>query len=523
MLLGEVVATSETVAATAARSVKVAALADLLGRLAPEEVLPTVGFLAGEPRQGRIGVGWATLSAATAGTAGQPSLTVSDLDQALDALAATTGPGSTEARARLLGELLGRATPAEDDFIRRLLLGDLRQGALEGVMAEAVARAAGVPAAAVRRAHMLCGDLRQAATIALTEGAEGLAGVGLEVLRPLQPMLASTADTVAEALAGLGLASVEWKLDGVRVQLHRRGDEVAVFTRNLNDITARVPELVAVARELTVESVVLDGEALTVGEGAQPRAFQETMSRVGRLVGDGATPLVPWFFDCLHLDGEDLVDRPLTERLAALDAAAGAWRIPGTLTGDPAVAAGVLEDALAAGHEGVVAKAAGSVYEAGRRGAAWRKVKRARTLDLVVLGAEWGHGRRQGWLSNLHLGARDPAGDFVMVGKTFKGLTDQMLRWQTERFLELETHRSGVVVFVRPELVVEIALDGVQASPRYPGGVALRFARVKGYRPDKSPAEADTIDTVRALLGSHAAVPGGDGDGGEADAGPQQQ
>jgi DNA ligase-1 len=313
-------------------------------------------------------------------------------------------------------------------------------------------------------------------------------------------MLASTAEGVAEAMSGQGLASVEWKLDGVRIQVHRRGDEVAVFTRNLNDITPRVPELVAVARELAGERVVLDGEALTVGEGAQPRAFQETMSRVGRLAGEGATPLVPWFFDCLHLDGQDLVDRPLAERLAALDTAAGAWRIPGTLTDDPAVAAGVLDDALAAGHEGVVVKAASSLYEAGRRGAAWRKVKRARTLDLVVLGAEWGHGRRQGWLSNLHLGARHPTGGFVMVGKTFKGLTDEVLRWQTERFLELESHRSGIVVFVRPELVVEIALDGVQASPRYPGGVALRFARVKGYRPDKSPAEADTIDTVRELL-----------------------
>jgi DNA ligase-1 len=499
MLLAEVVATSGAVAATAARSAKVAALAELLGRLAPDEVLPAVGFLAGEPRQGRIGVGWATLSAAAAEPADEPSLTVSDLDQALDALLVTTGAGSAEGRTRLLRELLGRATPAEDDFIRRLLLGDLRQGALEGVMAEAVARAAGVPAAAVRRAHMLCGDLRHTAAIALAEGIDGLAAVGLEVLRPLQPMLASTAEGVAEALSGLGLASVEWKLDGVRIQVHRRGDDVAVFTRNLNDITARVPELVAVARELAVDTVVLDGEALTVGEGSQPRAFQETMSRVGRLVGDGAAPLLPWFFDCLHLDGESLVDRPLAERLAALDAAAGAWRIPGTFTDDPDVAAGVLEEALAAGHEGVVVKAANSLYEAGRRGAAWRKVKRARTFDLVVLGAEWGHGRRRGWLSNLHLGARDPAGGFVMVGKTFKGMTQKTLEWQTSRFLELETHREGITVFVRPEVVAEIALDGVQVSTRYPGGVTLRFARLKRYREDKSPAEADTIESVQVL------------------------
>jgi len=503
VLLAEVVAVSEEVAATPARGAKIAALAALLGRLATEEVEPVVGFLAGDARQGRIGIGWATLQAADSPPATEPSLTVSDLDAAIAAIAAATGPGSAGARAQLLAALFSRATAAEVGFVRRLLTGELRQGALEGVMVEAVARAASVPAAAVRRACMLSGDLGRTAALALGEGAEGLNAVGLQLLRPFQPMLASTAGGVAGALADLGLSSVEWKLDGVRVQVHRAGDEVAVFTRNRNDITARVPEVVDVARRLHARQVVLDGEALTLTDEARPRPFQQTMSRVGRQSGEPVAVLVPRFFDCLHLDGDDLLDRPLTERLAALESVAGAWRIPGMVTDDPATGEAVLAEALAAGHEGVVVKAAASLYEAGRRGQAWRKVKVARTFDLVVLGAEWGHGRRRGWLSNLHLGARDPAtGGFVMVGKTFKGLTDETLRWQTERFLELERERSGITVYIRPEMVVEIALDGVQASPRYPGGVALRFARLKRYRPDKDPAEADTIDAVRALLAS---------------------
>jgi DNA ligase-1 len=510
MLLAEVVAASEQVAATPARGAKIATLAGLLARLESDEVEAVVGFLTGEPRQGRIGVGWATLQNARGTPATEPRLTVADLDTVIGAVQATTGPGSVEARGRLLGDLLGRATAAEGEFIWRLLTGELRQGALEGVMLEAVARAAAVPAPAVRRACMLCGDLGRTAAMALGEGLEGLSGMGLQLLRPLQPMLASTAGGVAEALGDLGLSSVEWKLDGVRIQVHRSGEAVAVYTRNLNDITARVPEVVEVARRLPAELVVLDGEALVLTEQARPEPFQQTMSRVGRHTGEtvlSGTPapgaaLIPRFFDCLHLDGEDLLDRPLTERLAALERVAGPWRIPGVVTDEVSAGEAVLAEALAAGHEGVVVKAAGSLYEAGRRGQSWRKVKVARTLDLVVLGAEWGHGRRRGWLSNLHLGARNPEGNgFVMVGKTFKGLTDETLRWQTERFLELETSRQGITVLVRPELVVEIALDGVQTSPRYPGGVALRFARVKGYRPDKSPAEADTIDAVRALLG----------------------
>src|SRR5581483_4603986 len=514
MLLAEVVDVSARVAATPARTAKIAALADLLGRLAPDEVEPAVGFLVGEPRQGRIGVGWASVRRATLdqrdrAAAGEPSITIGEVDRALTELAATTGDGSVAARAALLDGLLARASRAEADFVADLLTGGLRQGALEGVMAEAVAKAAGVPAAAVRRACMLAGDLGHAAAVALAEGRPGLEAVGLEVLRPVQPMLASTAADVAEAIAGLGLSSVEWQLDGVRLQVQKAGGDGRIYTRNLNDITDRMPEGVEIVRGLSAERVVLDGEALTMSEGARPQPFQDTMSRVGRRSGEPTATVAPHFFDCLHLDGDDLLDRPLLDRLAALERVAGPWRIPGEVTDDAAAAEAVLHAALAAGHEGVVVKGAHSPYEAGRRGQSWRKVKVARTFDLVVLGAEWGHGRRKGWLSNLHLGARDPrTGEFVMVGKTFKGLTDKTLAWQTERFLELETHREGITVFVRPEIVAEIALDGVQTSTRYPGGVALRFARLKTYRSDKSPAEADTIDSLRALLTGSTTVEG---------------
>lgn len=515
MLLAEVVEASARVAATPARTAKIAALADLLRRLAPDEVEPAVGFLVGEPRQGRIGVGWATVAKGIAARRNAPDepqpegqgrhiatgITITDLDQVLTQLEATTGAGSVGARAQLIDSLLARATSAEMDFIGDLLTGGLRQGALEGVMAEAVAKAAEVPAAAVRRACMLAGNLGHTAAVALAEGREGLEAVGLEVLRPIGPMLASTAPDVGAAIKDLGLASVEWKLDGIRLQVHKQGGDVRIFTRNLNDITDRMPEVVAVIRGLPAERVVLDGEGLTLTEDLRPQPFQDVMSRVGRRTGEPTAAVGAHFFDCLHLDGEDLLDRPLLERLAALERVAGPLRIPGEVTDDPAAADAVLRAALAAGHEGVVVKGASSPYEAGRRGKSWRKVKVARTFDLVVLGAEWGHGRRKGWLSNLHLGARDPAsGEFVMVGKTFKGLTDTTLAWQTERFLELETHREGITVFVRPEVVVEIALDGVQVSTRYPGGIALRFARLKRYRDDKSAAEADTIESLRALV-----------------------
>ena len=515
MLLAGVVEASARVAATPARSAKIAALADLLRRLDSDEVEPAVGFLIGEPRQGRIGVGWATFANRLAARPlpGQPEpepapgsgagggLTVGELDRGLSELAGTTGAGSVAERGRLIDSLLARASQGEIDFIRDLLTGGLRQGALEGVMAEAVARAAEVPAAVVRRACMLAGDLGHAASVALAEGRAGLEAIGLEVLRPVQPMLASTAADVASAIRDIGLASVEWKLDGIRLQVHKRGNDVRIFTRNLNDITERMPEVVAVIRSLPAEQVVLDGEALTMTEELRPQPFQDVMSRVGRRTGEPTATVGAHFFDLLHLDGEDLLDRPLLERLAALERVAGPWRIPGEVTGDAVAAEAVLQASLAAGHEGVVVKGAQSPYEAGRRGKSWRKVKVARTFDLVVLGAEWGHGRRTGWLSNLHLGARDPgSGEFVMVGKTFKGMTQKALEWQTRRFLELETHREGITVFVRPEVVAEIALDGILVSTRYPGGVSLRFARLKRYREDKSPAEADTIESLRTLL-----------------------
>ncbi len=510
-LLAAVVATTHEVVATRARSTKVAALADLLGRLQGDELPVVVAWLSAAPRQGRIGVGWRTVAAVEVPPAPAPSLTVLDLDRTLDELAGLSGAGSQKARSDLLHNLLTRATEDEQDFVRRLLVGELRHGALEGLVTDATAKALDVPLGAVRRAAMLAGDLPRVAVIARDEGEAGLTAVGLTVLRPVQPMLAQTAADVTEALAlatgakgdeSPGPVSVEWKLDGARIQVHRRGDEVGVWTRNLNEVTDRLPGIVALVRSLPATSLVLDGEAVGVGEDELPRTFQDTMSAFGQDAAGGAgAGLESRFFDILHLDGDDLIDRPLADRLATLERVAGPWRIPGVITTDATEAQRVLDEALAHGHEGVMVKDAASPYEAGRRGGAWRKVKPVHTLDLVVLGVEWGSGRRRGWLSNIHMGARDPdTGELVMVGKTFKGLTDEMLTWQTERFLSLETGRDGHVVWLRPEQVVEIALDGVQTSTRYPGGVALRFARVRRYRDDKGPDEADTIDTVRAML-----------------------
>jgi len=497
-LLADVVAASRAVAATASRSRKVAILGELLRRLDPDEVTAAVGFLAGVPRQGRVGVGYSTIRRLEREPASEPSLAVLDLDEAIARIQETIGGGSAAGRGRLLAGLFERATAEEAEFVVRLFTGELRQGALAGLMIDAVAKAAGVPGQAARRALMLSGDITRTAEIALSEGEAGLRAVGFELFRPILPMLASTAADVAEALAGFERSSVEWKLDGIRVQIHRRGAEVRVYTRNLNDITDSLPGVVRAVRALPVEQAVLDGEALWMRDGA-PAAFQETVSRI-----DAAAPpegIATFLFDVLHVDGKHLLDAPLEERGTTLDRIAPGLRIPSVMTDEPKVAERVLSDALEAGHEGVVVKDARSRYSAGRRGKAWRKVKPVLTYDLVVLGAEWGHGRRQGRLSNLHLGARDPeTGDFVMVGKTFKGMTDALLEWQTAELLSRETKRAGIAVMVRPELVVEIALDGVQSSTRYPGGVALRFARVKGYRPDKRPEEADTIDALRQLL-----------------------
>ncbi|MDQ2825672.1 MAG: ATP-dependent DNA ligase [Actinomycetota bacterium] len=500
MLLADLVRASNAVGATRSRKLKVAVLAEALAETEAQEIGAAAAMLAGQLRQGRVGVGWATLAGVGSHVVppADPTLTVSDVDELVTALGAMAGPGSAANRASALAGVLSQATQDEADFLTRLLLGDLRQGALEALVVDAVAVVLAVPATMVRRAVMLDGSLSRVATVGRTGGAAALADIGLQVLRPVQPMLAATAADVREAITACGLSSVEWKLDGARIQAHRLGDDVRLYTRNLNDVTSRLPGVAATVRGLPVSQVVLDGEVLAMGDEG-PDLFQDTMSRFGRHDGTEGAGLVVWFFDCLHVDGRDLLDEPLTERSRVLDHIAGALRVPSVLTEDPDVAAAFADEALRAGHEGVMVKGAASRYEAGRRGSAWRKVKPVRTLDLVVLGAEWGHGRRRGWLSNLHLGARSPDGGPVMVGKTFKGLTDEVLTWQTARLLELEVARSGIVVEVRPELVVEIALDGVLTSDRYPGGVSLRFARVKRYRPDKSPEDADTIDAVRAI------------------------
>jgi DNA ligase-1 len=504
VLLCHLVETSRAVSATSARRAKVTLLAGFLRGLDPAEVPAAVAFLSGELRQRQIGVGWAAVRDAVPASGDGPPLGIADVDAAFERIGACAGPGSQAERRRLLAELLGRADEGERRFLASLLAGDLRQGALQGVMAEAVAKAAEVPAAAVRRALMLRGDLGAVGALALAEGAAGLAGVHLEPGRPVFPMLAQPAADIHAAMGRVSPAAVEWKLDGARIQVHRRDGDVAVFTRTLDDVTARVPEIVEAALALPARTVVLDGEAIALRPDGRPHPFQVTAGRFGsrRDVEEQrrATPLTAALFDVLHLDGDDLLDRSGAERGAALEAVVPeALRIPRLVTDDAEAAAGVLADALERGHEGVMVKSLDAPYEAGRRGAGWLKVKVAHTLDLVVLAAEWGHGRRRGTLSNLHLGARDPDGGFVMLGKTFKGLTDKMLAWQTERLLELEVSRDAYTVHVRPELVVEIAFDGVQTSPRYPGGMALRFARVKRHRPDKAVGEADTVDTVRAI------------------------
>jgi DNA ligase 1 len=506
MLLEEIAATSSAVADVPGRLAKIDRLAQCLRRLRPEEVAIAVAYLSGELPHGAIGVGWAALRECPPAAHPPATLELVEVASTLRRLQALTGPGSQAGRRRALADLLARATEPEQRFLVGLLLGEVRQGALEGVMVEAIARAAELPASDVRRAAMLAGDVGPVAAAALAGGAAGLARFRLQVLRPVQPMLAQTAETVEDALRRTGPAAVEWKLDGARIQVHRLGDEVRVFTRNLADITGRVPEVVGAVRRLSVEAVILDAETIALGPDERPHAFQVTMGRFGSTLEDEAElrrrmPLSLFSFDCLHLDGDDLLDRSARDRFAALASRVPkALRVPRIATEDPVAAERFLEDALAHGHEGVMVKALAAGYDAGRRGGSWIKVKRAHTLDLVVLAAEWGHGRRRGRLSNLHLGARDTStGDFVMLGKTFKGMTDDLLAWQTERLLGLEIERDAYAVYVRPELVVEVAFDGLQASRRYPGGLALRFARVKGYRPDKTAAEADTIDTVRAI------------------------
>ena len=502
MKLAEVVAVSQRVAATRSRRAKVAGLADLLSRLAGDEVEIAVGFLTGEPRQGKVGIGAAALWAVRVAPATTPELDVAEVDRAIGSIPGITGRGSKARRLAVLEDLLGRATGEEQDFIRRLLIGELRQGALEGLMMDAVAAASGIDAALVRRATMLDGDLGATARLALTEGERALAAVRLRPLRPVRPMLASTSGSVEEAIASAGRASVEWKLDGARIQAHRLGDKVALFTRSLNEVTARMPEICQALLSLPVSAIVLDGETLTHDERGRPRRFEQTMSRFGSQESSAGSLLLPFFFDILHVDGRDLIDEPLGTRIELLERyVPPELRVPRVVTASAPVAEETYAEARRNRHEGVMVKAIDSTYEAGRRGSAWLKVKHAHRLDLVVLAAEWGHGRRTGWLSNLHLGARDRAtGQFVMVGKTFKGLTDEMLAWQTERFLQIETGRERHVVFVRPEVVVEVAFDGVLPSPVYRGGVALRFARVKRYRPDREASGADTIHRIYEIF-----------------------
>jgi ATP-dependent DNA ligase I len=504
MLLAELTATSHAVRAASARTEKIERLAETLRRMASDEVAIGVAYLSGELRQRQIGVGYRSLRELPAPVP-QATLELIAVDAACAAIGAMAGPGSQAARRDALAALFARATEPEQRFLIALLTGELRQGAQEGIMVEAVARAAAVPRDAVRRACMLSGDLGALAAAALSGGVEALRAVGLEVGHPVQPMLAAPGDDVDAALAKTGPAAIEYKLDGARLQVHRRGEEVRAFTRSLDDITARVPEVVEAVLALPAREVVLDGEAIALKPDGRPYPFQVTASRFGTRRADATAPLTPLFFDVLHVDGEDLIDHPGAERAAALDGLVpAAGRVPRALIADAPGAHAFLDAALAAGHEGVLVKSLEAPYAAGRRGAGWLKVKPRHTLDLVVLAVEWGHGRRRGWLSNLHLGARDPSGaGFVMLGKTFKGLTDAMLTWQTERLLELEVARDDWTVYVRPELVVEVAFDGVQASTRYPGGVALRFARVLRHRPDKSAAEADTLDAVLAV---HAAA-----------------
>jgi DNA ligase-1 len=505
MLLNDLVETSARVRNASGRLAKIGHLADLLRRAGPDEIGIAVSYLSGEVRQGRIGVGYAALRDSAGTPAMVPSLTLGEVDKRLDRIMATRGAGSAAERKRLLAELFGAATEAEQGFLFMLLIGELRQGALEGVMVEAIARAAELPVAEIRRAVMLSGQLAPVAEAALGKGRGDLGRFAIEVFRPLRPMLAQTAEDAGEALGKFSPAGFEYKLDGARVQVHKSGSEVRIFTRELNDVTAAAPEIVTAVAALPADSLILDGEAIVFRPDGMPQPFQVTMRRFGRKLDVEAMraelPLSALFFDCLYRDGDTLIDRPQDVRASVLaEALPAALRVPRLVTGDAEAADAFVREALARGHEGVMAKALDASYEAGARGAGWLKIKRTHTLDLAVLAAEWGHGRRRGWLSNLHLGAYDEdSGGFVMLGKTFKGMTDQMLAWQTEKLQALATGTDGHVVQVRPELLVEVAFNDIQASPHYPGGLALRFARIKGYRPDKRPEEADTISTVRAL------------------------
>ena len=502
-----------------------ALLADLFAAASPDEIELAAAYLSGTLRQQKLGIGWAALQAAsdledadrpavapdptlfshTEGRAPPGGVELADVDAALEQIARAGGKGSGATRRGLLQALVARLREDERHFLFGLIMGELRQGALDALVIEGVARAAGLPPDELRRAVMLSGDLPHAARAALIEGAAGLARIAVQIFRPVLPMLAGSADTIADAMAELGEAALEWKLDGARVQIHKDGEVVRVFSRRLNEVTPAVPEIVEAIRALPSRNLILEGEAIALRSDGAPHPFQTTMTRFGRRLDvdalRGTVPLTLFLFDLLYLDGVSLLDAPLAERAARLaETAPASLIVPRVVTASVEEAERFLAEALAHGHEGLMAKGLDAPYEAGRRGRRWLKVKSVHTLDLVVLAAEWGHGRRRGWLSNLHLGARDDLrGGYVMLGKTFKGMTDELLAWQTERLQELEVRREGHTVYVRPELVVEVAFNDLQSSPQYPGGLALRFARVKGYRPDKSAADADTLSTLRQI------------------------
>jgi DNA ligase-1 len=505
MLLARLVETSGQVAETSRRLAKTELLAALLKQLNGDECEIAVAFLCGYTRQGRTGVGYATIRDSGAPPAETAALEIVDVDRAFSSLAAIQGRGAEGQRRELLRGLFVRATAPEQRFLSALLFGEIRQGALEGVMIDALARASGASADEVRRAVMMAGDVARVARSLLQEGPAGLAPYTIQLFRSVQPMLAQTAEDVEGALGELGEAALEYKFDGARVQVHRSGDDVQIFSRALNNVTAAAPEIVEAVRALPGRDLILDGEIIALTPEGRPQPFQVTAKRFGRKLDLDRMrvelPLTPYWFDLLYLDGQPLIDEPQARRFSALSALAPADRlVPHLVTADPEKGAEFLRRALDEGNEGIMAKAAGAPYAAGSRGQSWLKIKQAHTLDLVILAAEWGSGRRKGWLSNLHLGARDPEkGGYAMLGKTFKGLTDEMLTWQTEQFLKLEIGRDAYTVYVEPKIVAEIAFSDIQVSTRYPSGMALRFARVKRYRPDKTAAEADTVDTVRRL------------------------
>jgi DNA ligase-1 len=507
MLLAQVVETSRRVGETSKRLEKIDMIAGLLKQLHPDEIEVAVSFLSGNISQGRIGVGYAAMRDRVSANGGAPTLQLLDVDRTIDEITKVSGAGAESRRRELLNSLLSRATEEEQHFLVRLFVGELRQGALEGIMLEALAKASGLKSERIRRAAMMAGNIAAVAGAVFEKGEAGLSQYEIELFRPVQPMLAQSADDVEDAIEDLGEAALEYKFDGARVQLHKSGDDVVVYTRRLNDVTAAVPELVEAAKALPAKDLILDGEVLSLDAQGRPQPFQVTMRRFGRKLDvermRGELPLTPFWFDLLYLNGGQVVDEPQSHRFSALrEIVPSPTLVPHLTTGNADAASQFLKEALAHGHEGIMAKATTAEYAAGARGQSWLKVKQARTLDLVILAAEWGNGRRQGWLSNLHLGARDTEkGGFAMLGKTFKGLTDEMLTWQTQELLKLEIARDNYTVYVDPKLVAEIAFNEIQVSPRYASGLALRFARVKRYRPDKSSNDADTFETVQKLAG----------------------